>query len=161
VKVSIVTSIRAGAPGSSISSAILTLFPGHSAQHSLQFQTRGPLERSRLQQYRQSNAPCRPHCWHRKNCIARRMDPIRTIAILKARQQRQRLRLSQSDARTPMASKGGILQPDRRFRIPALFCALSVRLCELISRPCRHRDLRRWAAHTGCTKTSSDWPRCL
>jgi hypothetical protein len=34
-----------------------------------------------------------------------------------------------------MASKGEILQLVRRFRIPALFCALSVLLCELISRP--------------------------
>jgi hypothetical protein len=34
-----------------------------------------------------------------------------------------------------MASKGKILQLVRRFRILALFCALSVLLCELISRP--------------------------
>jgi hypothetical protein len=62
-----------------------------------------------------------------------RSDPHN--CYLKARQQRQRLRLSQPDARTPMAQKGLDCNSFADFRFPALFCALSVLLCELISRP--------------------------
>ncbi len=42
---------------------------------------------------------------------------------------------SRSDERPPTILPGGLLQLVRRYRIPALFCAFAVLLCELISRP--------------------------
>jgi hypothetical protein len=55
--------------------------------------------------------------------------------MLRVRQQRYRRRSPESDAGTPTTFPGGLLQLVRRYRIPALFCALAVLVCELISRP--------------------------
>jgi hypothetical protein len=55
--------------------------------------------------------------------------------MLKERYQQHARRASAANVCTTNHLAGGSLQLIRRFRIPALFCALAVLLCELISRP--------------------------
>jgi hypothetical protein len=55
--------------------------------------------------------------------------------MLKERYQQHARRSSAANVCTTNHLAGGSLQLIRRFRIPALFCALAVLLCELISRP--------------------------